>query len=71
MSHGGADLLRLRPGAEHLHSLGARAIAEAMLELANAQTAMQVLDRYRRLTPQMLLAAGGDRFPPILSEVPK
>jgi hypothetical protein len=67
-----SDLLRLQRGAEHLHRLGPRVVGEFLLELADAQTVLELLDAYRRrITPQMVLAAGGDRFPRHLSEVPR
>ena len=71
------DRLRLQRGAEHLHRLGARATAEALAEIAarigGMPAILGVLEEYRaRLTPQMLAATGGDRFPPrALREVPR
>lgn len=61
--------LRIQRGAEHLHSLGPRAIAEYICELAarigGQPAAAALLAEYeRRLTPAMLAATGGDRFPP-------
>ena len=62
------DRLRLQRGAEHLHRLGARATAEFVAELAarigGMPAAVGLLTEYeRRLTPGMIAAAGGDRFP--------
>ncbi len=62
-------LLRLQPGAEHLHSLGPRVIAELLAEIGRSHGIMPAildrLDAYRhRLTPEMVRAAGGHRFPP-------
>ena len=63
------DQLRLRRGSAHLHDLGPRAIAELLSEVAarigGASCIMGLLADYEhRLTPEMLRAAGGDRFPP-------
>ena len=63
------DTLRLQRGAEHLHTLGARATAEALTEVADRIGGMPailaVLEIYQaRLTPAMIRAAGADRFPP-------
>lgn len=66
---GGADVLRLQRGAEHLCALGPRAVAELLAELARdpgdlAHT-LALLDRWREgLSPELLRAAGGDRFAP-------
>jgi hypothetical protein len=63
------DRVRLQRGAEHLHNLGPRATAEFLAEVAGAIGGMPAilgrLNEYqRRLTPEMLQATGGDRFPP-------
>ena len=63
------DSLRLQRGAEHLHSLGSRALAEMLAELARDRCdladTLDRLDAWRDgLTPELLRAAGGDRFPP-------
>jgi hypothetical protein len=63
------ERLRLDNGAEHLHRLGARATAEFLAELAatiGGQPAiLRLLAEYQnRLSPKLLRAAGGDRFPP-------
>jgi hypothetical protein len=55
-------------GAEHLHRLGPRAIAELLLEVGErggcVDDMLDVLGRYRHgLTPELLRAVGGDRFP--------
>lgn len=71
------DRLRLERGAEYLHALGARAIAEALAEIARhadcVPFVLDLLDGYRRhLTPELLRTVGGDRFPPRpLHEVPR
>lgn len=66
---GTADALRLQRGAEHVHRLGARALAELLAELARDQCdladTLDRLDRWRAgLTPELVHAAGGDRFAP-------
>ena len=71
------DRMRLQRGAEHLHSLGARATAELLAEIGARIGGMPcilgLLAEYeRRLTPAMIRAAGADRFPPRpLREVPR
>jgi len=62
------DRARLDRGAEHLHRLGARTVAEFLAELAatiGGQPAiMRLLAEYQnRLDPKLLHAAGGHRFP--------
>ena len=64
-----ADALRLQRGAEHLHRLGARALAELLAQVAregrDLDGVLDLLDAWRAgLTPELLHAAGGDRFPP-------
>jgi hypothetical protein len=61
--------LRLQRGAEHLHRLGPRAIAEVLAEIGRQAGCMddvlELLGQYRaRLTPELLHQVGGDRFPP-------
>ncbi len=68
---------KLRRGAEHLHRLGDRALAEFLCEVAarigGGPCIVALLTEYeRRITPAMLAATGGDRFPPrALREVPR
>jgi hypothetical protein len=62
------DRLRLQRGAEHLHRCGPRIGAEFLAELADQigglPAALRLLAEYeQRLTPELLRAAGGDRFP--------
>jgi hypothetical protein len=62
------DHLRLERGAEHLHGLGARAVAELLAEVGDRIGGMPcilgILGEYQqRLSPQMLRAVGGHRFP--------
>ena len=69
MSPVARDQLRLQRGAEHLHSLGARALAEMLAELArdrcDLSDTLDRLDAWRAgLSPEMLRAAAGDRFAP-------
>jgi len=71
---GGADALRLQRGAEHVHRLGARAVAELLAQVANERrdlpAVLELLDDWRAgLSPELLHAIGGDRFPrrPILA----
>jgi hypothetical protein len=68
------DRLRLERGAAHLDALGPRAIAEFLAEIGadNDCTSyiLDLADLWRgRLTPDMLRATGGDRFPRYLHEV--
>jgi hypothetical protein len=67
--------LRLQRGAEHLHCLGPRATAELLSEIAYRIGGMpciiDLLGEYQhRVTPEILRAVGGDRFPPRLQLVP-
>ena len=60
--------LRLQRGSVHLVRLGPRALAEYLSELAGQigglPAALALLAEYeRRLSPDMLHATGGDRFP--------
>ena len=49
---------------EHIHQLGPRAIEELVVEVANGEDLDTALEAYQRLTPELLKATGGDRFPP-------
>jgi hypothetical protein len=67
--------VHLERGAAHLHELGKRAIAEFLIEIGDrtGETlfVVNLLTEYRRrLTPEMLAALGGDRFPPRIRAVP-
>ena len=60
--------IRLQRGAEHLHRLGPRAMAELLAELAGSiggiPAIIGLLAEYeRRLSPELLRRVGGDRFP--------
>ena len=59
-----ATRIRIEAGSLHLHRLGPRATAELLLELGSADQVLAALDRYRRVTPALLRAVGGDRFAP-------
>jgi len=66
--------LRLQRGAEHLYELGPRALAEFIAEIGDAPGRLKAIDQlaaYRRLSPDMLRATGGSRFPRHLVEVPR
>lgn len=71
------DRQRLHRGAQHLHTLGPRAVAELLAEVAQriggAPCILDQLAQYeRRLTPAMVRTAGADRFPRRpLHEVPR
>ena len=63
--------IRFRRQVAHLHSLGARAVAEILEEIARTEdctaTILDLLAEYeQRLTPDLLHSVGGDRFPPRL-----
>jgi hypothetical protein len=62
------DTFRFRGQIAHLHTLGPRAIAEILVEIAAqadcASIILGLLAEYEeRLTPDQLRAVGGDRFP--------
>jgi hypothetical protein len=74
------DWVRLHRGAEHVHQLGPRAVAELLNELGTAHgITAAVLDRleaWRKLKPAQLAAvletyAGGRQFPPALQAMPE
>ena len=56
---------------EHLHSLGPRAVWEFLREIGEEAECVSIIEgkllSWRRLTPEMVHLAGGDRFPPHLS----
>ena len=54
--------LRRQRAAEHLHRCGARTVYEALLEVERGEPLDTVLERYARLTPEILRATGSDRF---------
>lgn len=62
--------VQIEAGAQHVHDLGPRALAELLLELAPADQVLDRLNRYRRFSPALLRAIGANRFPPRLYAVP-
>ncbi len=56
--------LRRHRQIEHVHRLGPRATEELAVEVANGEDLDTALEAYQRLTPELLKATGGDRFPP-------
>jgi hypothetical protein len=73
---GTSDALRLQRGAEHVHRLGARAVAELVAQVARERrdlpATLKLLDDWREgLSAELLHAAGGDSFPRrLILEVP-
>ena len=62
------DALRFQRGAEHVHTLGPRAIAELLAQVAregrDLPGTLDLLDNWRAgLSPEMVRAAAGDCFP--------
>ena len=60
--------LRLERGTQHLYALGPRAVAGFLQDLTarigGMPATVGLLAEYEhRLTPKMIVAAGGDRFP--------
>lgn len=59
---------RFQRDVEHLYSLGDRATAEFLAEVARRIGGMPAIQallvEYRALSPTQVRAAGGDRFPP-------
>ncbi len=63
--------LRRERQIEHVHQLGPRAVGELLYEVAEGGDLDRALDAYERLTPSLLKAMGGDRFPPSpIHEIP-
>lgn len=63
------DRMRLERGAMHLHRCGPRATAEFLADVADHIGGMpcilaRLAEYETRLSPEMLRAVGGDRFPP-------
>jgi hypothetical protein len=74
-SGGSTESLQRQRGCEHLAGLGARAVqgflADLEMQIGGGAAIDRLLAEYRaRLTPQMLQAARGDRFPPSVRTVP-
>ena len=62
--------LRRQHQIEHVHRLGPRAVGELLHEVDAGADLDSALDAYERLTPDLLKAVGGDRFPALpISEV--
>ena len=59
-----ASLKRQRQ-IEHLHRLGERAVGELLREVEDGEDVGTALEAYGRLTPDLLKALSGDRFPPL------
>ena len=55
--------LRRHRQFEHVHRLGPRAVEELTVEIAGGEDLDRALEAYQRLTPELLEATGGDRFP--------
>ena len=60
-----AARLRRQHQIEHLHRLGPRAVGELLYEVSEGEDLDRALEAYGRLTPDMLEALAGDRFPPM------
>ncbi|MGI4943474.1 MAG: hypothetical protein ACRYHQ_23395 [Janthinobacterium lividum] len=63
------DTLRLQRGAQHVHDLGPRAVAEMVAHVAreglDLAGALDLMDRWRAgLSVEMVAVTRGDRFPP-------
>ena len=59
-----AARLKRQRQIEHLHHLGPRAVGELLYEVAETEDLDRALEAYGRLTPDLLKALGGNRFPP-------
>ncbi len=58
----------------HLHALGVRPVTELLIELVGTDeqarnTLLLLLEKYGRLSPAVVQAVGGDRFPPAIFPV--
>lgn len=65
---------RFRRLADQLHQLGARPVGELIAELVMAHEIPEVevldrLERYGRLSPELIQALGGDHWPPTILSV--
>ena len=56
--------LKRQHQVEHVYRLGPRAVGELLDEVAQGENLDRALEAYQRLTPELLAALGGDRFPP-------
>lgn len=66
--------LRLEALAPRIAALGARPIAELLIDIAIEtgcpETILRRAEAFARLTPEMMFVARADRFPPRLSPFP-
>ena len=65
---------RLPVLVNHLHALGVRPVTELLIELVGTDeqarnTLLLLLEKYGRLSPAVVQAVGGDRFPPAIFPV--
>jgi hypothetical protein len=67
------DPARFEAPARHLHGLGPRVLAEFLCELGTRHNidVLTHLLRWQELKWEQVCAAGGDRFPPRLTVVPR
>jgi hypothetical protein len=69
-----ADQCRVRRGADALVRLGSRVTGEILVELvqrrATVAEALEILDAISRWPPELVHAAGADRWPLVLSALP-
>jgi hypothetical protein len=67
--------IRLRRGVVHVVSCGARTVQHLLLEITDhtgdLPFVLDRLDAYRRYSPALVRAVGGDRFPTYLQAVPR
>ena len=61
----GAFNLKRQRQIEHVHRLGVRAVGELLHQVAKGEDLDSALGAYQCLTPNLLKAVGGDRFPPL------
>ncbi len=59
-----ASNLRRQRQIQHVYGLGQRAVHELLHDVAGGEDLDHALAAYDRLTPGLLRAVGGDRFPP-------
>lgn len=59
------EVIRIHRGAAHLHHLGLRVLAEALIELVKGpmtpSAVLNLLGRYNHLTRDQVVAAGADQ----------
>ena len=69
------DRLRFEALAPRIAALGARPLAELLIDLAGATGERDIVlaraEAFARLSPEMVCAARADRFPSRLSAVPR